>query len=93
MNPPVLMSLVELIRGMATSQQVRCGLRTPSLHTRLGLPFTQTYDTACAFARHLGKTTCTSLDRPGFIVNRILMPMINEAFYTLMEVCILCVAA
>jgi hypothetical protein len=29
---------------------------------------------------------CISLDRPGFIVNRILMPMVNEAFYALMEV-------
>lgn len=48
--------------------------------------FSQTYDTAAAFVHTLGKTTCTSLDRPGFIVNRILMPMINEAFYTLMEV-------
>lgn len=38
------------------------------------------------FAQHLGKLVCHSQDRPGFIVNRVLMPMINEAFYTLMEV-------
>jgi 3-hydroxybutyryl-CoA dehydrogenase len=42
---------------------------------------------AKALSEHLGKTVCISLDRPGFIVNRILMPMVNEAFYTLMEVC------
>jgi len=46
----------------------------------------QVYNTAQELADHLGKQTCISQDRPGFIVNRILMPMINEAFYTLMEV-------
>lgn len=47
----------------------------------------QVFQTAKALSEHLGKTVCLSLDRPGFIVNRILMPMVNEAFYTLMEVC------
>jgi 3-hydroxybutyryl-CoA dehydrogenase len=37
------------------------------------------------FAKNLGKTPIQSLDQPGFITNRILMPMINEAFYALME--------
>ena len=46
----------------------------------------QVYETARTLSEYLGKTVCISLDRPGFIVNRILMPMINEAFYTLMEV-------
>lgn len=46
----------------------------------------QVFDTAELLAEYLGKQTCISQDRPGFIVNRILMPMINEAFYTLMEV-------
>ncbi len=67
MNPPVLMRLVELVRGLATSEE--------------------TFSTALQFAHDMGKTTCVSQDRPGFIVNRILMPMINEAFFALMEVC------
>ena len=46
----------------------------------------QTFNTAQELAHFLGKETCISQDRPGFIVNRVLMPMINEAFYTLMEV-------
>jgi 3-hydroxybutyryl-CoA dehydrogenase len=44
-----------------------------------------TYQATEALARRLGKTTATSEDFPGFIVNRILMPMINEAVYTLHE--------
>ena len=48
-------------------------------------PPVQVYNTAQALADFLGKETCISQDRPGFIVNRVLMPMINEAFYTLME--------
>jgi 3-hydroxybutyryl-CoA dehydrogenase len=44
-----------------------------------------TYDTAVAFAESLGKTTTNSEDFPAFIVNRILVPMINEAIYTLYE--------
>ena len=65
MNPPPLMQLVELIRGIATSEE--------------------TFRATQALAGEMGKSTCVSQDRPGFIVNRVLMPMINEAFYTLME--------
>jgi len=65
MNPPPLMRLVELIRGMATSEA--------------------TFAATQALAGEMGKTTCVSEDRPGFIVNRVLMPMINEAFYALVE--------
>jgi 3-hydroxybutyryl-CoA dehydrogenase len=45
----------------------------------------QTYETAVAFAKSLGKTTANAEDFPAFIVNRILVPMINEAIYTLYE--------
>ena len=45
----------------------------------------QTYETAVAFARSLGKTTANSEDFPAFLVNRVLAPMINEAVYTLYE--------
>eukprot|EP00884_Botryococcus_braunii_P022469 jgi/Botrbrau1/8906/Bobra.0148s0021.1 len=65
MNPVPLMPLVEIIRGMGTSDAA--------------------YETCRAVSEQLGKTVCVSQDRPGFIVNRILMPMINEAFYALME--------
>jgi 3-hydroxybutyryl-CoA dehydrogenase len=44
-----------------------------------------TYETAVAFAQSLGKITANSEDFPAFIVNRILIPMINEAIYTLYE--------
>ena len=44
-----------------------------------------TYDTALAFAERLGKTTTNAEDYPAFIVNRILIPMINEAVYALYE--------
>ena len=44
-----------------------------------------TYDAAVAFAQSLGKTTTNAEDFPAFIVNRILVPMINEAIYTLYE--------
>jgi 3-hydroxybutyryl-CoA dehydrogenase len=44
-----------------------------------------TYETAVAFAQSLGKTTANAEDFPAFIVNRILVPMINEAIYTLYE--------
>ena len=44
-----------------------------------------TYETAVAFAQSLGKTTANSEDFPAFIVNRILVPMVNEAIYTLYE--------
>jgi len=44
-----------------------------------------TYETAIAFAERIGKTTTNAEDYPAFIVNRVLMPMINEAVYTLYE--------
>lgn len=65
MNPVPVMKLVEIIRGMATSEA--------------------TYQATKALAEKLGKTTTMSKDYPGFIANRILMPMINEAFTALME--------
>ena len=45
----------------------------------------ETYETATAFAQSLGKTTANAEDFPAFIVNRVLVPMINEAIYTLYE--------
>ncbi len=65
MNPVPLMTLVELIRGQATSDE----------SMRLGSEL-------CA---RLGKTAMEAADYPGFIAIRILMPMINEAIYALME--------
>ena len=44
-----------------------------------------TYEVAVAFAKSLGKTTANAEDFPAFIVNRVLVPMINEAIYTLYE--------
>jgi 3-hydroxybutyryl-CoA dehydrogenase len=65
MNPVPVMSLVELIRGIATDEAT----------------FTLTRD----LALKLGKTPVAAEDFPAFIVNRILLPMINEAVYTLYE--------
>jgi 3-hydroxybutyryl-CoA dehydrogenase len=65
MNPVPLMTLVELIRGQATSPE------SMAIASEL-----------CA---KLGKTALEAADYPGFIANRILMPMINEAIYALME--------
>jgi 3-hydroxybutyryl-CoA dehydrogenase len=65
MNPPPLMKLVEIIRGLPTSDA--------------------TYEATRALAERLGKETVTSRDIPGFIVNRILMPMLNEACFALFE--------
>ena len=65
MNPVPVMELVELVRGIATSEE--------------------TYETLVAVAKKIGKTPASSADFPGFTVNRILMPMINEAIYTLYE--------
>lgn len=65
MNPVPLMSLVELIRGIATSDE--------------------TFQVVAEIVEKLGKESASSEDFPGFIVNRILMPMINEAVYTLYE--------
>jgi 3-hydroxybutyryl-CoA dehydrogenase len=65
MNPVPRMQLVELIRGIATTDE--------------------TFESAKAFVAKLGKTATMSEDFPAFIVNRILLPMINEAIYTLYE--------
>ena len=65
MNPVPMMSLVELIRGIATEDR--------------------TFDDVKRFAVSLGKTPVAAEDFPAFIVNRILLPMINEAVYTLYE--------
>jgi 3-hydroxybutyryl-CoA dehydrogenase len=65
MNPVPVMSLVELIRGIATDEET----------------FAATRD----LALKLGKTPVAAEDYPAFIVNRILLPMINEAVYTLYE--------
>jgi|SRR5690554_3145793 len=65
MNPVPLMQLIEVIRGLATSQD--------------------TLDAMMTFGERLGKTPIEAADYPGFIANRILMPMLNEAIYALME--------
>lgn len=65
MNPVPIMQLVEISKGMHTSQQ--------------------TFEQTKSFTDFLKKQACVSEDRPGFIVNRVLMPMVNEAFFTLME--------
>jgi len=65
MNPPPLMKLVEIIRGLATGDY--------------------TYETTRALAERLGKQTVVSRDIPGFIVNRVLMPMLNEACFAFYE--------
>ena len=45
-----------------------------------------TFKQAKGLAEHLGKTVCVSEDRPGFLLHRLLMPMINEAIFCMMEV-------
>ena len=65
MNPVPMMDLVELIRGLATSEE--------------------TYQEVRTLVKRMGKTISVAEDFPAFIVNRILMPMINEAVYTLYE--------
>jgi 3-hydroxybutyryl-CoA dehydrogenase len=65
MNPVPVMQLVEIIRGIATSEE--------------------TYSVVRAMAEKLGKIIAVSEDFPAFIVNRVLLPMINEAVYTLHE--------
>ena len=65
MNPVPLMTLVELIRGQATSAE--------------------SMQVAAELCARLGKTPLEAADYPGFIANRILMPMINEAIFALME--------
>ena len=63
MNPVPVMKLVEVIRGLATSDE--------------------TYEITSALSEKFGKTPALANDFPGFIANRILMPMINEAVYCL----------
>ena len=65
MNPVPVMKLVEIIRGLATSDE--------------------TTQTIVALSERLGKTVAEAQDYPGFVANRILMPMINEAVFCLME--------
>lgn len=65
MNPVPVMQLVEIIRGIATSQE--------------------TYDVTESLAKQMGKTPVEVRDFPGFVSNRVLMPMINEAIYALYE--------
>jgi 3-hydroxybutyryl-CoA dehydrogenase len=65
MNPPPVMQLIEIIRGLQTSDA--------------------TYAAVVALAKRFGKTTVTSKDSPGFIVNRILIPLLNEACFALQE--------
>ncbi|GAO04137.1 3-hydroxyacyl-CoA dehydrogenase family protein [Anaeromyxobacter sp. PSR-1] len=65
MNPPPVMQLIEVIRGLQTSDE--------------------TYQAVMALAKRFGKTTVTSKDSPGFIVNRILIPLLNEACFALQE--------
>lgn len=64
-NPVPVMKLVEVIRGLATSQA--------------------TYDTTKALAEKLGKTPVEVNDAPGFVSNRVLMPLLNEAMFAVME--------
>ncbi len=65
MNPVPVMELVEVIRGLATSDE--------------------THHATVELARRMGKKTVVARDMPGFIVNRVLMPMINEAVVALYE--------
>jgi 3-hydroxybutyryl-CoA dehydrogenase len=65
MNPVPVMQLVEVIRGLATSEA--------------------TFQEITGLVEKLGKVVAVSQDYPGFIVNRILMPMINEAIFVLHE--------
>ncbi|HET6762379.1 MAG TPA: 3-hydroxybutyryl-CoA dehydrogenase [Longimicrobiaceae bacterium] len=65
MNPVPVMKLVEIIRGLRTSDE--------------------TASVTVAVSEGLGKTVAEAQDYPGFVANRILLPMINEAVYCLME--------
>ncbi|RMF67758.1 MAG: 3-hydroxybutyryl-CoA dehydrogenase, partial [Calditrichaeota bacterium] len=64
-NPVPVMTLVEVIRGLATSDE--------------------TFNEVVELSRKLGKTPVAVNDYPGFVSNRVLMPMINEAIYCVME--------
>ena len=65
MNPPPIMRLVEIVRGLVTSDE--------------------TYETVRQLAERMGKTTMVAADSPGFVVNRVLLPMINEGIYAVHE--------
>jgi len=65
MNPVPVMALVEVIRGIATSDE--------------------TTDAVLALAKEMGKTPLLCRDFPGFVANRVLMPMLNEAFFAVHE--------
>lgn len=65
MNPVPMMKLVEVIRGLATSDE--------------------TYATVKTLSEALGKTPVECNDYPGFVSNRVLMPMVNEAIFCVME--------
>ena len=65
MNPVPVMQLVEVIRGIETSDEA--------------------FTTTMALAQKLGKTPCAVNDAPGFVSNRVLMPMINEAIFCVHE--------
>ncbi|MFZ3245804.1 MAG: 3-hydroxybutyryl-CoA dehydrogenase [Candidatus Acidiferrales bacterium] len=65
MNPVPMMTLVEVIRGLQTSEE--------------------TFSTTMALCQKLGKNPVAVNDAPGFVSNRVLMPMINEAAYAVME--------
>ncbi|HEU4594118.1 MAG TPA: 3-hydroxybutyryl-CoA dehydrogenase [Pyrinomonadaceae bacterium] len=65
MNPVPVMKLVEVIRGIATSDE--------------------TYERTRALTEQMGKTALECNDSPGFVSNRVLMPMINEAIFALYE--------
>jgi len=64
-NPVPVMKLVEIVRGLATTDEVYANVKS--------------------LAEALGKTPVEVNDSPGFVSNRILMPMINEAIYCVME--------
>jgi 3-hydroxybutyryl-CoA dehydrogenase len=65
MNPPPLMKLIEIVRGVQTTDE--------------------TYAVVARIAERMGKTVITSKDMPGFMVNRILIPFLNEACFALQE--------
>jgi 3-hydroxybutyryl-CoA dehydrogenase len=65
MNPVPVMKLIEIIRGLQTSEE--------------------TFQAALSFAAKLNKVAVVGVDSPGFIVNRVLCPMINEAIFLLQE--------
>jgi 3-hydroxybutyryl-CoA dehydrogenase len=65
MNPVPLMKLVEVVRGLPTSEE--------------------TFQATVKLAERFGKTTIAARDIPGFIVNRVLIPLLNEACYALYE--------